>query len=691
MTLMQQTPPPPRRTDFAEELHGVRVPDPYRWLEDTANPEVQAWLQAQADYAEDHLARLPARDTLRTELAGLFSAETIGVPVPRNGRYFFHKRLPGQDMGVYYVKDGLDGEPRPLIDPNLRFGDGSTTLKDCLPSRDGTRLLYRISFAGNDRAEIRVMDVGTATDLPDVIADDTYPYLVCWNADATGFWYGRRDPDAPSTQDEAKFHRRVFYHQLGTDVSSDTPVFGQGEAREVIPHVSPSQDGRYLLGELHGQTGGENWNELAIMDTQDAARGFVVFRPRTPGIECGASLHRDRIYVQTNEDAPRWKLASVSIADALTGSPSFADVIPAGEELLESFATVQDRIFATFLTDAHSAFREYALDGTLIRDIPLPTMGSVDSLRYEREGGELFFAFRSFAFPLATYRIDVQSGEVSMIEQMQAAYDTGLIETSQHWFVSEDGTRVPLFLIRRKDARQDGSNPALLYGYGGFDVSLTPSYLQHGIPFILRGGVYAIANLRGGGEFGKEWHEAGMKKSKQNVFDDFAAAARWLADEGYTSPDRLAVFGGSNGGLLTAVMAIQHPELVKAVVSSVPVTDMLRYHRYTGGRHWIPDYGDPEDADMMRYLLTYSPYHNATGARQYPAILITTASDDDRVHPMHSFKMAAAFQASNAGENPVIMRVEIKAGHGGASAVSKSVSMYADLWAFLFDELGVKA
>lgn len=684
--------PKTKKTDVVDILHGIKVHDPYRWLEKNDDPEVQAWLQEQAAYAEEYFARLPFREALREELKKLFLLDTVGMPAPRGSRYFFAERKGDQELAVLYVQEGLHGTPRVLIDPNALSEDHSMVLKAWYPSPDGRLLAYQLSKAGNDRADIRVMNVDTGEDLPDYIPDDIYPAVyspITWNADGTGFWYTKRAPEVPAS--EEKFYQRVYFHALGSDYREDPLVFGKEIGKEDIPWVTLSNDGRYLLAAAVGRSGNHEFAEVWIRDLAAKKHGFVPIVPRLPGTKFFGTLHRGNIYILTNHEAPKWQITKIGIKEALAANTQPRTLIPEGEGTIAGLDLVGDRLFTLSLEHVRSVMREYDLEGNFVREIPLPTLGTVAMTACEPEGTEFFFHFTSFAVPPTIYRLDLRSGNIELFKKMEAGFDTEAIETAQVWYESKDATRIPMFLVHKKGLVRNGGNPTVLYGYGGFDISLTPSFMKGIVPFVMRGGMFAVANLRGGGEFGKEWHEAGMKKLKQNVFDDFIAAAEWLIANAYTDRAHLAIYGGSNGGLLTTAILTQRPDLVRAVVAAVPVTDMLRFHLFFGGRHWIPEYGDPDDPEMLPYLLGYSPYHNVRDGECYPATLIITSDSDDRVHPMHSYKMAARLQEANVSEKPILLRVESKAGHAGASAVSKLVAQQADLWSFIFDQLHVSS
>lgn len=662
--------------------------DPYRWMEKNSTPRVQEWLKRQAAKSERYFRNLPVREVLKQRFIKLFAMDTTPTPSGYKGKYFTVKRLAGQDMAVVYVQDGLKGEPRVVIDPNVLSEDKSVTLQSWAPTEDGQLMAYELSTAGNDKASIHVMNVETGEKLADVIPDDHYPSFNDWNLDKTGFWYAKHDPREPMA--EAKLFQRLYYHRLGTDWRDDPIVFGEGLDKESRVGGGQTSDGRYFVVSVYGQDkgSGREWTESYLRDLEDPDGRFVQVIKQKPGTMSSVHVHGDHLYYLTNDGAPRWQVLRHSLAEVLAGTGEPQLFLPEGPGVIETYFFIGDRLFVDTMENVHSVLREYDRDAKFVREIPMPTLGSIDDYTYEEDGSELFFSFASYAVPKTVYRLDLKTDALEVFAQAAAGFDASQMVTEQVWYSSKDGTRIPMFLIYRKGMVRDGDRPTVLYGYGGFDISLTPGFTKSIVPFLERGGIYAVANLRGGGEFGQAWHEAGMQKNKQNVFDDFAAAIRWLYAAGYTRKERLCISGGSNGGLLTLVTAIQSPDLFRAAVSDVPVADMLRYQLFFGGVYWIPDYGDPDDPVMREYLLTYSPYHNVVEGQSYPAILIATSDNDDRVHPMHSYKMAARLQKANP-KNTVYLRVELKAGHGGASAISKYVEGAADEWSFIFDQLGL--
>ncbi len=676
-----------RKDDLVEDLHGTKVADPYRWLEGNPNePELYKWLIEEASVASQYFSSLPIRNVLRNELKNLAEFESVSTPIVRGNRYFYTKREAKQDMPVLYVREGLEGKERQLIDPNSLSPDKSTVLSGWIPDRDGKWISYGLSKSGNDKRALHVLNVDTGDILLDSISDDVYPSMSAWNADGTGFWYIRRDPEAQ--KDELKFHKRLYFHRLGEVSDEDAYIWGKGFAKEWQPSVQLSHDGKYLLGTIWGQENGEHWSEIYIKKA-DSESDFILVLERVPGAKHHGHIHRDVLYVSTNHGAPHFKLMATLLDKALAGEPEFTDLLPETDDLLAGFKFIGEKLFIEYIHNVQSILNEYSLSGNCVRSIKLPGIGTLGGMSGESEGREMFYLFTSFAYPPTIFRMDIESEEVTVFHTVEPTFNIHSITTEQVWYPSKDGTKIPMFLVYKKGLQKNGNNPTMLYGYGGFDISLRPAYTINPIPLIERGGIYAVANLRGGGEFGRKWHEAGMKQNKQNVFDDFMAAAEFLIAQKYTSRDKLAVMGSSNGGLLVSVLETQRPNLVQAVVCRVPVSDMLRFHLHHGGRHWIPDFGDPGNAGMFKYLLGYSPYHNIRDGEKYPATLIMTSDGDDRVHPLHAYKLAARLQEANASENPILMRVEMKAGHGGAFAVSRAVEQEADVWSFVFDQLKV--
>lgn len=679
--------PDTRISDVAETIGGVAVRDPYRWLEENTAPEVRAWVDQENAYTRSFLDRIGARDTIKARLSKLFNLDTVAVPYPKNGRYFFVERKGGQDLGVLYVQDSLNSQARVLIDQNTLSSDKKTILSEWNPSDDGRLLAYGLSKAANDLASIRVLDVASGKDLSDEISETGYPEFAAWSRDSSGFWYVRRDPSAPQNNED-KFYKRLFYHKLGSDPKDDTVVFGEGREKTDYLSAQVSEDGRWLLISVYVSTGQKPRNELYLKNLKNQRGQFITVVEGKDAI-FGATIHRGMLYFLTNYEAPHWKIMSISAERAHEGLRSWHVVIPEGETNIQNFLLVRDYLFVATLENIHSVLREYSPEGSFRREILLPSLGTLGSITGENEGNEVFFGFTSFVIPHNVYRLELETGAINLFKKAEGGVNEADFEVEQRWYASKDGTKVPMFIVSKKGLQRNGKNPTMLYGYGGFNVPITPSFAKTTIPFLEAGGIYVVANLRGGSEFGEKWHEGGMRKNKQNVFDDFIAAAEFLISEKYTSKNKLAIFGWSNGGLLTGACLTQRPYLFKAVVIGNPVLDMLRYHLFDGGRLWIPDYGSAEEPDMVPYLLAYSPYHNVKERVKYPATLILTSDSDDRVHSGSAYKTAARLQKANASKNPILLRVETKAGHGGAAAIPAVIEQYSDIWSFVFWQLGM--
>lgn len=664
----------------------MNIPDPYRSLErDTTT--TRRWIAAHNKFSEPFLKNTPRRIEIAARLKKLLTVNTISVPYPKSGLYFTVERKANQNLGILYVRKGLRGKKRPLIDQNKLSKDKSAVLSGWYPSPKGTYLSYGVSKQANDQKSIHILNIRTGKHLADVIPDGLYPSMhspIAWNPDETGFWYARRKAIVPLG--EEKMHQKIYYHELGDTFQKEKLVFGEDTAKDVLPGIAVSEDGRYLLAEVAITNSAVRKNDLYIKGLWNKNGRFLpVVKNQDALFE--AWTHRERLYIWTNHKAPNWKLMSVPLKDAHRGMKHWKTVIPEGKHVIEYAKCVGDRLFVLTLENVHSVLRAYDLNGKFKATIPLPGIGSVGAMNGEREGNELFFGFSSFTMPLRVYRYDLAKNKASLFDEQKIDFDPSKYSVQQEWYRSKDGTQIPMFLIHKKGLVKNGKNPTLLYGYGGFGVSITPAFQATIATFVASGGVYAIANIRGGGEFGEKWHLAGTRFKKQNVFDDFAAGARWLIKHNYTSSQHLAGFGWSNGGLLMGAMITQHPELFKAIVVGAPVLDMLRYHKFFGGHHWISDYGDPEDPKMARALLKYSPYHNIHDGVRYPATLIVTAEGDDRVHPMHAYKFAARLEKADSGINPILIRIEGKGGHGGAASITKTIDRYADIYGFVFEQI----
>jgi prolyl oligopeptidase len=693
--------PAAKQVEVADDYHGQRVPDPYRWLENAEDPDTVKWVEAQNAMLRRWLDG-PVREALRTRLASLIDYPRTGVPVRRGNRYFFGHNTGLQNQPVEYWAEGPTGEWRVLIDPNALSPDGTTALTGLFVNDAGSVAAYAISRSGSDRQEIRLRDVDTGKDLPDRILWAKFARLA-WLEDGSGFYYTRFPEPGSVPPGEENYGNRVYFHPLGQAQEDDPLVFSHPD-KEVVFDVDLALADRVLL--ITAIQGASDKSEVYVLDrTAPGARPLALFRgfddAWTP-IESDAG----RIFLQTDQGAPNRRVVALTLPPVLRAStgegagtrgvPAIGDavvkeVVAESTERLDGAILVNGHIVTTYLRDASSQVRLFTLDGLARGKVLLPAMGTVTTLAGRPEDRDFFLGFTSYTMPTTPHRYDFGARRLQAWGKTGTpGADAAKYDVTQAWFASKDGTRVPMFVVHREGLALDGQRPTLLYGYGGFDISLTPSFDPTLFAWLERGGVFAVANLRGGGEYGDAWHRGGMLERKQNTFDDFIAAAEWLVSAKYTSPRRLAVQGGSNGGLLTGALLTQRPALVSAVVCQVPVADMLRYHRFTVGRFWIPEYGSAENPAQFPFLFKYSPLHNVKDGVAYPATLITTADTDDRVAPGMAKKFAARLQAATGGHAPILIRIETKAGHGAGKPVAKVVDEQADIYAFLLEALGVE-
>ena len=655
-------PLPPSRTDpVVDTLHGDEVVDPYRWLEQTDAPEVRAWVAAQNAHTRAAIESLPAHEPIRARLDELLTAGSVSAPVPRGGRCFYQRRSGQMDQPVLLVREG--GVDRVLLDPNALSATGTVALDWWHPSRDGRLLAYGLSEGGTELSTLRVLDVESAENLPDEIPD-TRACSIAWLPDGSGFYYTRY-PEGD------RYNRRVFLHRLGE--RDDALVF-QTRAPEDWPSVELSDDGRRLLVTVQ-----QGWvkNELFLLDTATGATEAV-----HAGVDALAEGHfgGETLYLRTNEGAPNYRVLAVENGRRRELIPERLD------RVLQELRPAAGALVVEEMVDASSRLVVYETDGTKRHEVALPALGSLTSIHGEWGGAAAYVGYMSFAQPASAYRIDNSRLETFALGELPAETE---FEVEQVWYPSKDGTRVSMFLVHRPGLVRDGNNPTVLTGYGGFNIAMTPRF-NAALPLWLEaGGVWALPSLRGGSEYGEAWHRAGMLGRKQNVFDDFAAAAEWLIEQRYTRPERLGIVGGSNGGLLVGAALTQRPELFGAVVCTVPLLDMLRYHAFLIARLWIAEYGSAEDPEQYRWLRTYSPYHRVRDGEAYPAVFLLTAEGDSRVDPMHARKMAARLQATGT-QRPVLLRVDAEAGHGAGNARRKQLDSSADWWTFLFEQLGVE-
>jgi prolyl oligopeptidase len=696
------------KADVVDMYHGVRVEDPYRWLEDPDSPQTAAWVEAQNALTRAVLDG-PARDGLVERLTALYDYPRTGVPVKRANRYFFMHNTGLQDQPVLYVQDGVDGAPRVLIDPNAmgaRSGPvpaGPVALTAMEVNTAGTAVAYGLSTSGSDRQEIFVRDVDSGADRVDRLQWAKF-VAIAWAKDGSGFYYTRfPEPGTVRAGDEHYFNK-VYYHRLGDPQDRDALVFEKPAERETVFGVEISDDDRWVV--ITAFQGSSDKSEIYLLDRHEPERPpaplFTGFASAYAFIEAAAfhSGHQTRLFFRTDHRAPRGRI--------IWADPSRPDVPPVevvaeSPDKLSAALLIHGTLVASYLQNASDRIRLFDLAGRPAGTVDLPAIGSVSGISGRPEDDEMFVGFSSFVYPPSNYRYDFAAKALAPFGRSEPpinqgpparvpsalGWDPADYETTQVWYPSKDGTNVSMFLVRRKGLPMDGERPALLTGYGGFNISLTPAFDPANFALIDHGGIYAVANLRGGGEYGEAWHEAGMFERKQNVFDDFIAASEWLTASGWSTPKKIAIEGGSNGGLLTGAVMVQRPDLFGAVVCRVPVADMLRYHLFTIGRFWISEYGSADDPAHFAFLHRYSPLHNVKDGVAYPPILITTADTDDRVSPGMAKKFAARLQAAGSGASPVLIRVETKAGHGAGKPVSKMIEEDADIFAFLFKYLGV--
>ncbi|RMG14241.1 MAG: S9 family peptidase [Deltaproteobacteria bacterium] len=678
--------PKARRGDVVDEYHGVKVPDPYRWLEDPDSPETRAWIEAENRLTFSYLERIPEREAIRRRLETLWNYEKYGVPVKKGGRYFYEYNPGLLNQNRLYVLEGAGAEPRLLLDPNTFSEDGTVALTYWTPSEDGKRIAYAISRAGSDWKEWHVLDVETGKVLPDVIRWSKFSGA-SWSPDGSGFYYSAYDPPQ---EDEAltgqNYFQKLYFHRVGTEQAEDRLVYERPDEKEWGFDGRVTDDGRYLV--IHVWRGTEPKTQVFYQSLE---------RPGAPVVELLTGFDAeyeviesrgDMLYVKTDLEAPRGRIVAIDLKRPKR--EAWREVVPEQADTLQVARLIGGRLVLEYLRDAKSALVVYGLDGKRLGEVSLPGIGSVAGLSGDPDDSEAFFLFTGYTTPTEVMRLDVERLEAKVYRRPRVDFDPDAFETRQVFVRSKDGTKVPMFITHRKGLKLDGDNPTLLYGYGGFGISLTPTFSVSMTVWMEMGGVYAVANLRGGGEYGEAWHQAGTKLKKQNVFDDFIAAAEWLIDHRYTRPERLAIMGGSNGGLLVGAVLTQRPDLFGAAVVKVGVLDMLRYHRFTIGWAWASDYGTVENEDEFKALLAYSPLHNVREGTKYPATLITTADHDDRVVPAHSFKFAAALQHAQAGPDPILIRIETKAGHGAGKPTQKIIDEVADTFAFLVHELGIE-
>ncbi|QDS90616.1 Prolyl endopeptidase precursor [Rosistilla ulvae] len=671
--------PPAPRDAIIDDYHGTPVADPYRWLEDTESEQTAAWVAAENKITRTFLDQIPERTAIRDRLTELWNYERFTQPRSRQSTYFYTHNSGLQNQSLLYVAEGLDAPRRVLIDPNKLSEDGTMALAGWSPTDDGSLLAYSIADGGSDWRTWRVRDVASGEDRDDVVRWVKFSGIA-WMPDNSGFFYGRyAEPSDGEELTGTNYNQQLYFHKLGTDQSEDRLIYERPDNKEwgFTPEVT--EDGRYLI--ITNWKGSEPQNQIFIQPLGD---------PKLPvteligGFDAEYSLignDESILYFLTDNDAPRRRVIAVDADDPRRDQ--WREVIPQNENVIEDCSLLGEEFFTTSMKDALSQIDVYNKQGEVVKQIELPGLGSAGGFGGQRDATETFYSFTNYVTPPSIFRYDLKTGESTLWRAPELNFDASRFVTKQVFYESKDGTRVPMIITHRADLKLDGSNPTLLYAYGGFNISLTPGFSPAMAVWMDRGGIYAVPNLRGGGEYGRSWHEAGMQEKKQNVFDDFIAAAEYLIQQNYTCSDKLAIRGGSNGGLLVGAVMTQRPELFGACLPAVGVMDMLRFHKFTIGWAWVTEFGSSDDPEQFKTLLNYSPLHQIKPGTCYPPTLITTADRDDRVVPGHSFKFAAALQAAQSCDNPTLIRIETRAGHGAGTPVTKYIDQYADLWAFL--------
>ena len=682
---MALTYPNTRKADQTDTYHGVEVADPYRWLEDPNSKETQRWVEAQNKVTFGYLNQLPGRKKLNSRLTELWNYERYGTPFKQGNRYFYYKNDGLQNQSVLYTLPTLEADPTVLLDPNRLSEDGTVALGGMAISEDARYLAYGLSTAGSDWTEWKVRDIETGEDTDDLIRWVKFSGAA-WTHDHKGFFYSRYDePKEESKLEDVNRYQKLYYHRIGTPQSEDELIYERSDQPDWGFSGGVTDDGQYLI--ISVWLGTSPQNLLFYKDLQDPKAEVVElvseFEAHYSIIDSEGSI----FWIQTDSDAPRGKVISVDITKPERSN--WKTLIPESEETLESVGTLNNQFVVDYLKDAYTQIKIFDLNGEFVKALDLPGIGSAGGFDGDRTDTETFYSFTSFTVPSRIYRYDFKTGESTLFREPTVPFEPDAYETRQVFYPSKDGTKIPMFITAKKGLKLAGDNPVLLYGYGGFNISLSPSFSVSNLVWLELGGVYAVANLRGGGEYGESWHQAGIKTAKQTVFDDFIGAAEWLISEKYTQAEKLAIAGGSNGGLLVGACITQRPDLFGAALPAVGVMDMLRFNQFTIGWAWESDYGTPQNEEEFKALYAYSPLHNLKTGTQYPPTMITTADHDDRVVPAHSFKFAAALQAAHQGENPVLIRIETKAGHGAGKPTTKQIEEATDKWSFVAHNLEV--
>jgi prolyl oligopeptidase len=672
--------PVAKKVDHVDDYFGTNVEDPYRWMEDNSTEEIKDWIAKENEVTFSYLDRIPFREKIRARLNEVWNYPKYTAPNKAGEYYFFYKNDGLQNQSILYIQKGIDGTPELFLDPNTLSADGTSSISTTSISKDAKYFVYGVSKAGSDWNEFFVIDIATKTKMNDHLQWVKFSGASWYK---NGFYYNRYDaPEAGKELTSKNESPKVYYHVVGTDQSADKLIYEDKEHPEFSTSFYTSEDQRFLY--MSKGKRDSNGGELYY---KDLSKGDKEFKPIVKGFDIDYSVINnidDEIYLSTNKDAPKNKVIKFNTKDN-----TFTEVIPEQNEVLANVSISHGKFLVQYMKDASDRIYTYDLNGKLINEIQLPTFGTVSGFGAELSESEIYFAFTSFLYPAVIMKYDIVNNKLSMFRKSEVKFNPDDYETKQVFYPSKDGTKIPMFIVHKKGLKLDGNNPTLLYAYGGFNISLKPTFSTSNIILLENGGVYALANLRGGGEYGEDWHQGGTKLNKQNVFDDFIAAGEYLVSNGYTSPKYLACEGGSNGGLLIGAVLNQRPDLFRVAFPAVGVMDMLRFHKFTIGWAWVTDYGSSDDETQFKYLLGYSPYHNLKSGLNYPATMVTTSDHDDRVVPAHSFKYAASLQEVYKGDNPVLIRVEVNAGHGAGRPTKMVIDAITDKWSFMFYNMGV--
>ena len=677
--------PEAKKVTQVDNYHGTKVADPYRWLEDPDSAETKSWVKAQNDLTFNYLRKIPQREQIRNRLLKLWNYERYSAPFKQGSRYFYYKNDGLQNQSVLYTASSATDKGKVLLDPNSFSKDGTTSMAGLAISDDGNHLAYGISKGGSDWREWHFVNIKTGRKLSDVLTNIKFSGM-SWTKDGKGVFYSRYPkPNEKTKLEDANFSQKLYYHKIGTKQSSDKLIYERPDDKRMSIGGFVTEDGNWLIVILRKGTSPTNQVYYRNLHSKNSR-----IKPLISKFENRYSFVGNvdsTFYFVTDKDSPLNKLVSVNV---LEKNHKWREIIPEAEETLRGISLINNMFVANYLKDAYTKIKIHDLRGKFVRDVELPGIGSAGGFGGKRHDKETFYFYSSYNTPTTIYRYDMENGQSTVFRRAKVDFNPSEYTVKQVFYSSKDGTKIPMFIVHKKGLKLDGSNRALLYGYGGFNISLTPGFSVSRLTWIEMGGVYAVANLRGGGEYGEKWHKAGTKLQKQNVFDDFISAAEWLIENKYTSSKKLAIQGGSNGGLLVGAALNQRPDLFGAALPAVGVMDMLRFHKFTIGWAWTSDYGSSENREEFGALYAYSPLHNIKKGTKYPAVMVTTADHDDRVVPAHSFKYTATLQEAQAGNSPVLIRIETKAGHGAGKPTSKRIEEAADIYGFLMKNLGEK-